>query len=218
LCAKPFQRVSTLPQHVILLHGLTGAGKTRLLDELSQLGEQVINLEQLANHSGSVFGGLGRSPQPSHDAFQQLVSDAWSAADPERLLWIEDEGPFIGSVGLPLWLLEKFPHLPVVEVVAEQEERISRIVEDYGSIATADLEAALCRLDQRFGRSRVASAVDAIRAGRLRDAVEMVLEYYDGAYRHRMSQQNRKVVATYDSSANDARDLIRLVRSAVLKN
>ncbi len=196
--------------------GLAGAGKTRLLDRLSTLGEQVIDLERLANHSGSVFGGFGKPPQPSHNLFQQLVGDAWSSASPEAPLWIEDEGPFIGSVGLPLWLLGMFQQLPVVEVIANREERLARIVEEYGSIPPVDFEAALNRLDRRFDRSRLEAAANATRAGHMRYAIEIVLDYYDAAYRHRMSQHGRKIVATHHFPADDPRDLVRVVHSALL--
>lgn len=199
-----------------MLTGLAGAGKTRLLDRLAQLGEQVIDLERLANHSGSVFGGLGKPPQPSHELFQQLVTGAWSSAKPDAPLWIEDEGPFIGSVGLPPWLQETFTHLPVVEVVADRAERIARIVEEYGSTPAAELEAALNRLDRRFDRSRCNVAAKAIRTGQLRYAIEIILDYYDAAYRHRMSQQRRKILATYISHTDDPHELIRVVRSSLL--
>lgn len=199
----------------ILLTGLAGAGKTHLLDELSKLGEQVIDLEQLANHSGSVFGGLGRSPQPSHNIFQQLVWDAWLAADPEAPLWIEDEGPFIGSVGLPSWLTDMLPQLPVVEVESELAKRISRLAEQYGSIPQTDLEAALNRLDRRFDRSLVDSAIAAVRTGRLRDAIEIVLPYYDDAYRHRMVQHSRTILATHRPGIDDPRALVCSVRAAL---
>ena len=195
--------------------GLAGAGKTLLLDRLSELGEQVIDLERLANHSGSVFGGLGRTQQPSHDQFQQLVNDAWSSANPESLIWIEDEGPFIGSVGLPSWLVETMPQHPVVEVVADRDERVSRLVNQYGSIPPSDLEAALNRLDQRLDRSRIDTAINAIRAGRLRDAIEIVLDYYDSAYNHRLTTQQRRIVTTYRLTADEPCDLIRLVNENV---
>jgi tRNA 2-selenouridine synthase len=190
-------------RRAVVLTGLAGAGKTRLLDRLSGLGEQVIDLERLANHSGSVFGGLGKPQQPSHDQFQQLVSNAWSSANPEIPLWLEDEGPFIGSVGLPSWLVEAFGYFPVVEVVADREARISRLVEEYGSIPSADLETALNRLDQRLDRVRLDAAINALRAGRLPDAIEIVLAYYDKAYRHRMAQHRGRILATYHSPAGD---------------
>lgn len=195
-----------------MLTGLAGAGKTLLLDRLSELGEQVIDLERLANHSGSVFGGLGRTQQPSHNQFQQLVNDAWSSANPESLLWIEDEGPFIGSVGLPSWLVEAMPQLPLVEVVADREARILRLTEQYGSIPPEALEAALNRLDQRFDRSRLAAAVHATRDGLVRDAVEIVLDYYDSAYNHRLTRRERRILATYRSQTDEPRDLIKRVK------
>jgi tRNA 2-selenouridine synthase len=197
------------PRRAVLLIGLAGAGKTLLLHRLAELGEQVIDLERLANHSGSVFGGLGKSPQPSHNHFQQLVGDAWSSANPELRLWLEDEGPFIGSVGLPLWLLDVCAGLPVVEVVADRETRISRLVDEYGSIPAAQLEGAVKRLDQRLARAE--AAIDAIRARRLPEAIEMVLDYYDSAYNHRMKQHQRRILATYRSNTDEPRDLIRLV-------
>lgn len=195
-----------------MLTGLAGAGKTLLLNRLSELGEQVIDLERLANHSGSVFGGLGRTQQPSHNQFQQLVNDAWSSANPESLLWIEDEGPFIGSVGLPSWLVEAMPQFPVVEVVADREVRISRLIEQYGSIPREALEAALNKLGQRLDRSVLTAAIHATRAGLVRDAIEIVLDYYDSAYNHRMTRRERGILTTYRSQTDKPRDLIKRVK------
>lgn len=103
------------------------------------------------------------------------------------------------------------PELPVVEVVAERETRISRLVEQYGAIRTADLEAAVHRLDQRLDRVRVDAALNAIRAGRVRDAIEIVLDYYDSAYNHRLTRHERRKLATYRSPGDEPGDLVRLI-------
>ncbi|MCA1577969.1 MAG: hypothetical protein LC794_11490 [Acidobacteria bacterium] len=199
-------------RRVILLTGLAGSGKTQLLSQLSNLGEQAIDLEQLANHSGSVFGGLGRSPQPSHDTFERLVCDAWLAADPAALLWIEDESPFIGSVGLSSSLVQTLRTAPAVEVRAVRHDRITRLLQHYGAIPQSDLEAAVNKLSPRLGRPLSERAFAAIRANHLTDAIDILLDYYDAAYRHRIGRETRTVVTTFDPRRDDLMELVRVAR------
>src|SRR4051812_12459115 len=83
------------PGHgLVVLTGLAGAGKTEFLHELRDAGEQVLDLEGLAVHRGSAFGGIGLGAQPTHAAFERAVRRELAGTDPARRLWVEDEGPF----------------------------------------------------------------------------------------------------------------------------
>merc|ERR1719162_1865431 len=93
---------------IIILGGPTGSGKTKVLHALRDiLGEQVIDLEGMANHSGSAFGWVGHEPQPTPKQYENNVAMLWNSLDPERWVFIEDEGPNVGGANLPVGLYRK---------------------------------------------------------------------------------------------------------------
>ena len=83
---ESFQR----PFQLIVVGGMTGSGKSDLLRALAAKGEQVIDLEKLANHKGSIFGGLMMPPQPSTEQFQNDLFEEILKLDLQRRVWIED--------------------------------------------------------------------------------------------------------------------------------
>jgi tRNA 2-selenouridine synthase len=178
-----------------VLGGLAGAGKTESLALLAGRGEQVLDLEALARHRGSAFGHIGQPPQPSHLHFQELVATALDAADPERPLYVEDEARFIGSVGLPPALADAIGRAPLVLVETPFECRVERLVAGYGSCPRAQLLDAVERSARRLGGERTRAARHALLAGRVKGAVEVLLPYYDAAYRHRAAALSRPVWA-----------------------
>jgi tRNA 2-selenouridine synthase len=170
---------------LVVLTGLTGAGKTALLHALGAAGCQTLDLEGLAGHRGSAFGGIGCGPQPSHRAFGERVRAACAAARRDRVLWVEDEGPFIGSVGVPTPLAAAMARAPAVEVRASRLERVDRVTREYGAASPEELLAALDRLRRRLGADRADRAAGLIADGRIAAAVDALLPYYDAAYRRR---------------------------------
>ena len=172
---------------LLRLAGLTGAGKTEALHALAAHGRQTLDLEGLASHRGSAFGGIGLPVQPSHARFAELVREAVLAADASRVLWAEDEGPFIGAVGLPPWLQESLAEAPVVELVVDDAERIDRLEALYVRADPSALEAALRRTERRLGPALARDASALVQRGDVRAAIELVLPYFDAAYRHRVA-------------------------------
>ena len=77
------------PQPVVLLGGHTGSGKTEVLHALRVAGAQVLDLEGLAHHRGSSFGGLGQPRQPTTEQFENDIAMALQAVSPQRVLWVE---------------------------------------------------------------------------------------------------------------------------------
>ena len=179
---------------MLVLTGLAGSGKTERLHELAAAGEQVLDLEGLARHRGSAFGGIGLGPQPSHGEFAARIALAVERVDPSRTLWVEDEGPFIGSVGVPEWLQAEIAAAPVVEVEASWDERVSRLARIYGGADRAELLQALDRGRRRLGEDRTAVAEARLRTGDVRGAIAVVLPFYDAAYEHRVGALGRRVV------------------------
>ncbi len=194
----PSLRTRPVPRGVfVVVAGLTGTGKTALLGELAAAGECVLDLERLACHRGSAIGGIGMLPQPSDREFRQRLVDFVASANPQRPIWIEDEGPYLGSVGVPLWLQEAAAVAPVVTLDAPVEVRVARLVRLYEGEDPAAVAAAVRSLARRIGTHLAAKAADLILAGAWTDAVATLLPFYDAAYVHRTATKQRPAIATF---------------------
>lgn len=129
-----------LPAPVVVLDGNTGSAKTALLGLLAARGMQVIDLEGLAGHRGSLFGAMG--PQPSQKAFEGRLAMALSALDPARPVMVEAESARIGDLALPASLWKAMRAAPRVAIAAPVGARA-----EYLTRAYADLTADAARLD-----------------------------------------------------------------------
>ena len=123
----------TLPLRVLC--GPTGSAKTRVLQALAAQGEQVLDLEQLAAHRGSVLGALPGIAQPSQKAFETQLVAALGALDTGRTVWIEAESRRIGRLTVPEPLLLRLRESPVVEIVATPAARLAYLLRDYAWFA-----------------------------------------------------------------------------------
>ena len=176
--------LDTAPPRFHILAGLTGTGKTRLLDALHQEGAQVIDLEGLANHRGSLLGSRG--DQPSQKRFESLLHEALSSLDPSRPVFAEAESNRIGSVYIPPALWKHFSEATVVELTLARPERVRLLLEDYEHFPRdpAGLSSLLDRLRTLRGHEQVDAWQAQIAAHDWTTFVDSVLEHhYDLCYR-----------------------------------
>jgi tRNA 2-selenouridine synthase len=117
--------------HLRVLCGATGSAKTRVLHALQAQGAQVLDLEGMASHKGSLLGGLPGVEQPSQKHFDTLLYTQLAQLDLTRPVFVEGESPKIGRVALPLALVEQMRQAPVVEVRATPEARLAFLLRDY---------------------------------------------------------------------------------------
>jgi tRNA 2-selenouridine synthase len=116
------------------------------------------------------------------------------------VLWVEDEGQFIGRVGLPPELFNRLCRAPIVELRAPFESRVRRIVATYARTAHwSELEAAVGRSRDRLGASVTATAMAELHARDLASAVRLLLPAYDEAYAHRMARQPRELLGVVET-------------------
>ena len=148
--------------------GPTGSGKSRLLAALAAQGAQVLDLEALANHRGSVLGLVPGSPQPTQKAFDTLVWDALRRLDPARPVFVESESKKIGELRVPEALIERMRASPCLWLELPIERRVALLLDEY-DFFVADVDAFCARLDALRalrGNDDVDAWQDAARRGR----------------------------------------------------
>jgi len=175
------------PWPLVLLGGRTGSGKTELLQALQSQGGSVIDLEGLAHHRGSSFGGLGMAPQPSTEHFENRLAMAlWRCSALSAPLWLEAESAQVGRCRIPGGLWRQMQQAPVVELQRRDDERVQRLVGVYGDQGEAALSEATRRISKRLGPQRTALALEAIASGDMAAACRQMLDYYDRCYDHEL--------------------------------
>lgn len=205
---------SDLPE-LQVIGGFTGTGKTEILGQLTQLGEQVVDLEHLAKHKGSSFGMLGQEPQPSQEQFENLLWNAFRHLDPQRTVWIEDESRSIGKNQLPLEVYTAIRNAQVLFVDMPREMRVERLVGDYGSFPKEDLEQAILRIAKRLGPQHAKHALEALAAGELAVVANLTLDYYDKTYAYGLSQRDAARVERFPVPSADPRVLAQGLKNHV---
>jgi len=171
------------PWPLSVIGGMTGSGKTKILYELRHLGEQMVDLEHLAQHQGSSYGSLGRLIQPSQEQFENDLAAELHKLDGQRRIWVEDESLTIGKRTIPRTFWNRIRTGILFDLRVPAELRIKALVAEYGSLDKDFLVECTERIWKRLGPEQTKRAVQAIRDGRMEDFIREVLVYYDKTYR-----------------------------------
>ncbi len=201
----------SVPQEIIVLGGMTGSGKTEILRALRNMGEQVLDLEALANHRGSSFGGLGQLPQPTNEQFWNLVAMEWAKFDRSQPLWVEAESKRIGMCRIPQEIFAQMEKATVIEISRTRQERVAFLVEIYGEADINDLIAATERIRKRLGGVLVKETINFLREGNLVAASDLILHYYDKTYTYDLEKRSGAIYK-FDVSGLSAVDAAILVQ------
>ena len=176
---------SALPLRIILLDGNTGVAKTELIRASGDFGTQVIDLEALARHRGSVFGGLNVE-QPSQKAFETILAASIIKFDPTRPVLVEAESSRIGRLTIPPALWATMRKAPRIAVEAPLVERIRYIMDRYSCLVEnpRQLDACLNGLIAHHSADRIRDWRAKAEAGNLNELVEdLINRHYDPNYR-----------------------------------
>ncbi len=172
--------------------GATGSGKSRLLEALAGAGAQVLHLEQLAEHKGSLLGELPHTQQPSQRSFESRLHGALAAFSRNRPVFVEAESRRIGGVQLPNALIDAMRAAPSLRLEVPLAARVDFLLEDYDYFL-ADPAWLVERLAQLVGlqsREVVAHWSTLAQAGEFRPLVhELLALHYDPLYQ-RSQQKN----------------------------
>ncbi len=181
------ERINTLPQQFQyrVVAGRTATGKTRFLDALSEIGAQVLDLEGLANHKGSMFGLTPGTVQPSPRGFESRIIDQLHQFDPAEPIWVESESPKIGQLFVPKPLHEAMRKAPSIRLDAPLPARVQHSVNDYRPWFEhpEDVRSRLERLTYRHGHAVIGRWTALLDARDWEGLVEALLvDHYDPAY------------------------------------
>lgn len=175
---------------LVILGGMTGSGKTAVLHEMQKMGAQVLDLEGVANHKGSVFGALGQADQPTNENFENQLAQHWQKFDADKPIWLEDESKSIGAVWINDTLFAKMRSAEVIKLNIPKEERIKRLVKEYACFDTEVLALMVSKIKKRLGGLNVKKAFESLENNDFATVADITLSYYDKAYLH--GQQKRE--------------------------
>lgn len=217
-------QLESLPQafsfHVVC--GATGSAKTRILQAIADLGEQVLDLETLASHKGSVLGVLPGQPQPTQKSFETSLLSALEKFDPARPVYVEAESRKIGRLHVPETLIERIRHGECLHVEASLDARVAFLLSDYDYFLTMPdfLVERLEGIKNLHSRETFARWHDLVHAAEWSTLVrELLDQHYDALYRRSQNAnyigfRHPETFFTDDLSANGVTELAaRLVQS-----
>jgi tRNA 2-selenouridine synthase len=165
--------------------GTTGSGKSRLLTTLAKAGAQVLDLENLAAHRGSVLGGLPDVGQPSQKLFESRIWNALRNCSAEQIILVESESKKIGNVRVPELLMQKIRSSKCIRLTLETSERVKLLLQDYPHLSrdTEQLISLLYHLTPLHGHSKMRQWQSLAQSNEISTLVESLLvEHYDPAY------------------------------------
>jgi len=195
---KVIEDLASLPEQLklVIISGVTGSGKTKILQTLSNSGEQIVDLEGLARHKGSVLGRIPGVEQPRQKLFESLIWDALRKCDPSSLVWVESESRRVGNRNLPDELFTAMTSAPRVDLEVNMQERIKHIIDEYPYCIEnpEDLKVSLSVLNnfKRVSKDRLDSWLRLVDTGSWQELVESLLvHHYDPTYHNSQAKNSQ---------------------------
>jgi tRNA 2-selenouridine synthase len=197
------------PLKFVRLGGRTGSGKTELLARLAARGVQTLDLEALAEHRGSVFGGFGRA-QPSQKMFESRLLAALGKLDASRPVVVEAEASKIGDRMTPPTVWKAMALAPQIVLAVPLAERARYLTTQYAGVVAdrTAFEAALARLPVHISRATLATCRSLADAGDLKGLATLLIEaHYDPAYDRADRKDSAATLATVAMPGFDLQNL-----------
>ncbi|MEQ8809775.1 MAG: tRNA 2-selenouridine(34) synthase MnmH [Imperialibacter sp.] len=188
---------------LMVITGPTGSGKTDLIKALATTGQQVVDLEGLAHHKGSVFGELGQEAQPSSEHFQNELFWAIKDFDFSQPVWLEDESIGIGKVMIPEAFWRQMGKSSRVHFNMDRNIRIKRLVSEYASFPQTVLDEKITVLEKKLGGQHAKSALELLRSGDFAGVADVLLVYYDRAYKNALIRHKNDLLLEIEADHED---------------
>ena len=181
---------------LILISGPTGTGKTRLLKEIQQTGGQILDLEALANHRGSLLGLRPGEKQPNQKYFESLLLQSIKKLDQDEPVFVEAESSKIGEIQIPKHLFNLMKTAPLIEIYMPLEKRAQFLVKEYEylQIRTQALFKLFDAMFYRHGKDKTDLWRELAENKKWHElAIELIRSHYDPAYKSSSMRKSRKV-------------------------
>ena len=173
-----------------LIGGKTGTGKTKLLKLLDENNYQIIDLEGLACHRGSTFGGIGMKEQPSNEQFENNIAEKLKGFKKSNKIFVEAESANIGRCKIPHEFFSQMKSAERIEIKKSESNRLDELIKTYSIYEEKDLIEAVLRIKKRLGPQRTKIAIESIKNEDWRSVCKSVLEYYDKCYEYEKTGKN----------------------------
>lgn len=199
-------QLKTLPSQyrLVILSGLTGTAKTRILTLLAEAGEQVLDLEGMANHRGSLLGWQPDQPQPTQKMFETLLADKLKRFDTRKPVWVEAESNKIGNIHCPAEFWKEMQQAPRIEIQAPIEARVEYLVGDYAFLTDhiEDVKRRLGFLKEQHGTKQITEWGNLLENGQLPElAASLLINHYDPSYSNSAGRYSESLYASVSLSS-----------------
>ena len=164
---------------LILLGGFTGSGKTLVLQQLLSRSQQVLDLEKLASHNGSVFGNTSPSKIVTPYIFNKAINKTWRSFNETKPVYTEIKSPQIGHLNIPVWLFKKMELAPVIWLDTHPNIRIKHLLAEYGQMDALAFINALYRLNNKMDASLLDKISCDYVSSQKEAAFATLINYYD---------------------------------------
>lgn len=203
--------------NILILGGMTGSGKTQILNKIKDQGHQVVDLENLAQHQGSSYGSMGCLIQPAQEHFENLLATELNKIDKSNPVWLEDESLNVGKCFIPNQLFFQMRQAPLLQVMVPIQERIDFLVNEYGKLDKEFLIDSTLRIRKRLGPEQTRDAIAAIRENQMDVFIKIVLVYYDKTYASGQGKRSRESIHTIKCKGTDPQENCRLLLNHIKK-
>ena len=191
--------------NLTVIGGMTGSGKTEILEEIGKTNQQMLDLEGIAHHKGSAFGALGQEDQPTTQQFENNLAAQLNSFNFEQNIWLEDESRMIGRVKIPDDLFIQMRSTNVIKIEVSKDNRINRLIKDYANFNKEYLINSITNISRRLGGLNTQKAIEAIEEEDYYTATDIILDYYDKTYTYGLSKREGQTISPLKLAGNDAK-------------
>ncbi len=191
---KVQENLSLVKLRLKVLGGKTGSGKTIVIKQLKYQNQQVLDLEELADHKGSAFGWIGRTKEVGTEMLENKIWYVLNSFDLNKTIWIENESRGIGIAQIPENIWQQMRVAPLFHIEMDVEERLNILIDTYCFNNKEELSQSFERIRKKLGHEKTDKALELVLEGQFREAARLALDYYDKTYLYNLHLREQSLV------------------------